>query len=465
MGVHIADVSHYVKPGSALDVDAKNRGNSTYLVGTVIPMLPHPLSSGICSLVEEEDRLVKSVFLTFGNGKLVKTEFENSVIRSRKRLTYRQAIALLKEDNIKTIRKIPVPPSHQTGFPGKDLSKLPDREIRSLQKALRQFWKIASHLRRQRMDNGSLDLDMPETKIFVDKNGWADRIEKIENDESHQLIEEFMLLANEEVAKLLRTKNIPGIFRVHDDPEEEKLNEFRESLKQWDIHVGDLTQRKEVTKALAEIKRHPQRHLLHVEFLRSLQKACYRAAPDGHYGLNKGDYTHFTSPIRRYSDLVVHRIIDNYISRKKGKSEVAETKALRKGRLEDLGQHLSLTERNSITAERESVKIKLMEFFERELKKNPKTRFSAVIMEIGRRGVFVELKDSGAYGMISVGNSGRGRSWSSEDPGASITFKGRTLRSGEEIDVVVESVDRFQKQMNFAIPMDAGKRKTRRKKG
>ena len=463
IGVHIADVSHYVKVGSQLDAEAKSRGNSTYLVGTVIPMLPHPLSSGICSLVEAEDRLVQTAFLTFENGKLVKTKFENSVISSRKRLTYRQAIALLEMDDIGNIRNIPAPPQHLTGHPGKDLSKLPEKEIQKLQKTLRQFWDIASGLRRKRMSGGSLDLDMPETKIFVDKDGWADRIEKIENDESHQLIEEYMLLANEELAKLLRTKNIPGIFRVHDNPDEEKLNDLRKTLDQWGIKVGDLTKRTEVTKALTAIKKHPQSHMLSIE--RSLAKACYRASPDGHYGLNKGDYTHFTSPIRRYSDLVVHRILHNHIARQKDRGQKAEPQHLRKGRLEDIAQHLSLTERNSINAERESVRVKLLEFFERELKKKQKTPFTAVILDIARGGVFVELKDSGAYGMLAGTGRGQGRSWSSDGPGTSITLGSKTLGAGEEIKVVVDSVDRFQKQINFALVAPENKiRKKRRKK-
>jgi ribonuclease R len=451
IGVHIADVSHYVKPGSQLDTEAKNRGNSTYLVGTVIPMLPHPLSSGICSLVEAKDRLVKTAFLTFDKEKLVKTNFENSIICSRKRLTYKQAITLLEKEDIKAIRNIPAPEAHQTGHPGKDLGSLPDKEIRELQKVLRTLWRIASSLRKERMTKGSLDLDMPETKILVDKDGWADRIEKIQNDKSHQLIEEFMLLANEEIAKLLRTKSIPGIFRTHDNPDEEKLNDYRKLLGQWGIKVGDLTNRIEVTRALAAVKKHPQSHMLHIEFLRSLPKACYRASPDGHYGLNKGDYTHFTSPIRRYSDLIVHRILGNFIARKKKQSEKAEPQHLRKGRLEEVSQHLSLTERNSINAERESVRIKLLEFFERELKKNPKTVFIAVIMDIGRGGVFVELKDSGAYGMLAGAGRGHGRSWSSENAETSISLGGQTLQSGGEVNVVVESVDRFQKQINFAL--------------
>lgn len=462
IGVHIADVSHYVKPKSQLDKEAKTRGNSTYLVGTVIPMLPHTLSSGICSLVEGEDRLVKSVFLTFSKDKLIKTEFENSVIHSQKRLTYRQAYALLQQINLEEIRRIPAPPSHQTGHPGKDFSKLPDLELLQLQKAVHQLWSIASVLRKKRIKNGSLDLDMPETKIFVDKEGWADRIEKIDNDESHQLVEEFMLLANEEVAKLLRIKNIPCVHRVHDNPEEEKLNELRKILDQFGIVVGDLTKREEVTKALSEIKSHPQSHMLNIEFLRSLPKAVYRATPDGHYGLNKQDYTHFTSPIRRYSDLVVHRILEGHIAYDRDNQKQPQNKTLRKGRLEEISQHISLTERNSIDAERESVKIKLMEFFERELKKKPKSNFRAVVMDIARSGVFVELKDSGAFGMLSGRNHSQKRSWNSDSPGTTVILAGQQIKVGDEVDVVVDAVDRFEKQINFSLaPVVKKKQATR----
>ena len=453
IGVHIADVSHYVKSGTPLDAEARHRGNSTYLVGTVIPMLPHPLSSGICSLVEAEDRLVKTVYLTFEKNKLVKTRIENSVICSNKRLSYPQALALLKISDKNEIRNLPTPPAHQTGFPGKPIANLRDTEIDELQDAVKLLWSIAKTLREKRLKAGSLDLDMPETKIFVDEEGWADRIEKIEHDESHQLIEEFMLLANEEIAKHLRMKNIPGIFRVHDNPDPEKLNELRDKLKEWDIHVGDLTNNSEMAKALVAIHEHPQGHMLRVEFLRSLPKAVYRATPDGHYGLQKNDYLHFTSPIRRYADLVVHRVIDNHIEYREGRTNKAEPENLRKGSLENTAHHLSITERNSMDAERESQQIKLMEYFERELEKSPKTKFKAIIMDIGRFGTFVELTHSGAYGMLLGIRPNRGRQWTNESntTGPTLVHKDQVLHVGLEIEVEIESVDRFLKQLNFTI--------------
>ncbi|MBZ0173337.1 MAG: RNB domain-containing ribonuclease, partial [Phycisphaerales bacterium] len=319
VGVHIADVSAYVKPGTALDREAQRRGNSTYLVGTVIPMLPEKLSNGLCSLVEGENRLTKAVFLTFGkNGRLKDKAYANTVIRSRKRLTYKQAYAFLFENDLDKIRNLPLPPSHQTGSTGRALRELSDAELVDLQSWVRQLWRLASRLRQERMAHGSLDLDMPETKIFVDQEGYADRLERIENDESHQLIEEFMLAANEAVAHLTRVHRLASLYRVHEDPDEEKLGELRQLLGTYEIQTGDLTRRPEVVKLLKTLSDHPQGYTLRTQLLRSLRKACYRASPDGHYGLNKKDYTHFTSPIRRYSDLVVHRVFDHYLIKHDG---------------------------------------------------------------------------------------------------------------------------------------------------
>jgi ribonuclease R len=259
IGVHIADVSHYVKPGTALVREAQLRGNSTYLVGTVVPMLPEKLSNGLCSLVEAQDRLTKAALLTFtAAGKVKHVEFANTVIRSRKRLTYKQAYALMFEDDLAKIRKLPLPAAHQTGSTGRALNELSAPELTELQKWVRQLWTLASKVRKERMAGGSLDLDMPETKIFVDAEGYADRIEKIENDESHQLIEEYMLLANEAVARLTRTHKLPSLYRVHDEPDPEKLDEYRGLLDTFGIRVHDLTRRPELVKLLDTLRDHPQ---------------------------------------------------------------------------------------------------------------------------------------------------------------------------------------------------------------
>ena len=409
VGVHIADVSAYVKVGTALDKEALKRGNSTYLVGTVVPMLPEKLSNGLCSLVEAQDRLCKAVFLDFdAKGRLQEkaTRYANTVIRSRKRLTYKQAYALLFKDSLDEIRALPLPPKHQTGSTGRALSSLSDTELTDLQTWVRKLWELASRLRKDRMFHGSLDLDMPETKIFVDPEGYAERLERIEHDESHQLIEEFMLAANEALARLTKREKLPSIYRVHDDPDGEKLDELRQQLATYNIRVGDLSVREELVRLLQVLATHPQGYTLRTQLLRSLRKAAYRSSPDGHFGLNKKDYTHFTSPIRRYSDLVVHRVLDAYFERAKsgktpspasesasGSKPLAPRSKLKlpysAAKAEEMGEHLSLTEINSAEAERESVKIKLLEYFERELLKKEPTAFDAVITDVRPNGFFI----------------------------------------------------------------------------
>ncbi|MFZ9683559.1 MAG: ribonuclease R family protein, partial [Cephaloticoccus sp.] len=452
VGIHIADVSAYVKPGTALDREARRRGNSTYLVGTVIPMLPEKLSNGLCSLVEGENRLTKAVFLTFGkNGRIREKTYANTVIRSRKRLTYKQAYALLFTDDLDRVRALPLPPKHQTGSTGRALSSLTHRELSDLQGWVRQLWDLASGLRRDRMAHGSLDLDMPETKISVDEKGYADRLERIENDESHQLIEEFMLAANEAVAHLTRVHRLPSLYRVHDDPDEERLEELRGELATHGIKVGNLAVRAEVVKFLAALHDHPQGYLLRTQLLRSLRKACYRASPDGHYGLHKRDYTHFTSPIRRYADLVVHRVFATYLVRHAGyPAKGGKDQGYNAAGVESLGEHLSLTETNSQDAERDSVKVKLLEFFEREVDKKPRTRFAAIITDVRPNGFFVELTESMTFGFVAAARLRGDHYYQSQDGSELVGRKTkRRFALGSRLDVEVEQVDRFKRQIDF----------------
>ncbi len=452
VGVHIADVSTYVKPGSALDREAQRRGNSTYLVGTVVPMLPEKLSNGLCSLVEAQDRLTKAVFLTFDTrGRLKGTTFANTVIRSRKRLTYKQAYALLFENDLENVRRLPLPPKHQTGSTGRALSDLSDLELCDLQGWVRKLWAIARKLRTDRMAHGSLDLDMPETKVFVDEEGYADRLEKIEHDESHQLIEEFMLAANEAVARMTRTQKLPSLYRVHDEPDAEKLAELREYLGTFQIQTGDLAQRPAVVKLLATLRDHPQGHLLRTSLLRSLKKAAYRGSADGHYGLHKKDYTHFTSPIRRYADLVVHRVFDYHLIKHAGwPTPPGYRFPYSAGHMDNLGEHLSTTETNSQEAERESVKIKMLEFFERELAKKKRTRFAAVITDVRGHGLFIELVESMAFGFVPANTLGDDPFFQSPDGAALVGRRSKARYAlGAKLDVEVHKVDREKRLLDF----------------
>jgi len=454
IGIHIADVSAYVKRDTSLDKEAKKRGNSTYLVGMVIPMLPKELSNGICSLVEDEDRLTKSVFITFDrNGNVQDTEFSNTVIRSNKRLTYHQAYSLLKEGDLNKIRDIPLPKAHETGFTGRPLKDLSDNELLKIQETIKALWKFASKVRKERMQAGSLDFDMPECKIHVDEQGYPERIEHVEYDESHQLIEEYMLLANEFVAKSLFDNNVALISRVHDKPDTDKLNELRDTLETFGIKTGDLTNRKSVIKLLKTIKDHPQGYTLKIQFLRSLKQACYRAQADGHYGLNKNHYAHFTSPIRRYTDLILHRIFDNYLIKKGNETAPKEMhKGYKQNDLEGLAQHLSITEQNSTEAERESNKIKLLEYFELELKKPQKTRFKAIVTEVRNYGLFIELTESMAFGLIPLSTI-EDDIYKLNADGTALIGK-RTKRKfypGGEVEVYVKRVDRFKREIDFVL--------------
>jgi len=465
VGVHIADVSAYVKPGSPLDREAQERGNSTYLVGTVIPMLPHALSNGLCSLVEAEDRLTKTCFITFNDSAdITDVKFANTVINSNKRLTYKQAYAFMQQDDLAEIRKTPLPPKHQTGSTGRSLDDVTDEEMSTLKKYIGKLWHIAKQLRNRRFGKGSLDLDMTSVKIYVDEEGYADRIEKEFNDESHQLIEEFMLSANEQVARTMKKQNFPCIYRVHDEPEEEKLKELRETMQSFGVQCGNLQKPREMTSLLKKLKEHPQGYTLKIHVLRSLKQAQYRASADGHYGLSKPDYTHFTSPIRRYSDLIVHRILDGYLCKTRADSALeAPDIRYKQGKLESLGDHISVSERNSVDAERESVKTKLLEFYDRELQKEQKQHFKAIITDVKNHGLFVELADTLAFGMVHISTLDDDFYHPNSEGTALIgRRKKRTYALGQYIMVQVERVDRFKRQIDFRVVLtddrDKGKK-------
>ena len=471
VGIHIADVSSYVKSGSPLDVEARERGNSTYLVGTVIPMLPHALSSGLCSLVEAEDRLVKTVICEFTpDARLVKTEFANSVIRSVKRLTYKQAYGFLQHLTKDEIRALPAPPPHQTGSPGRPLAELTDAELDLIQGMIDDLWSIGKVLRAERFRAGSLDLEMKEIKIYCDKDGWADRTEVVQHDSSHQLIEEFMLLANESVATALDKASIPHVNRVHDDPDPEKLAALREELAGNGFQVGDLTHRSEMVKLLASLKDREDGYTIRIQLLRSLKQACYRPSPDGHFGLAKLHYSHFTSPIRRYSDLLEHRIFDAYIQKNGVRS--APKEPLRSpgiGELTRSCEHISITERNSSEAERDSVKIKLLELFEREAARPDKRPFEATITDVKPHGLMVELNASQAYGLVHMSTL-TDDYYRLNDRGNMLVGSrtGRKFMPGGVIQVTVDRVDRFKRQVDFRLYDDRQVQKPRgpeRRKG
>jgi len=428
LGVHIADVSAYVTPDSALDREARRRGNSVYLPDRVIPMLPERLSNGVCSLNPDVDRLTHSVFIEFDkNGRAKNAGFARSVIRSAKRLTYKDAYAILQ--------------AKRNG---------------ELSRRLHTAWELASLLRRKRFEQGSLDLDFPEVKVHVDADGKPTRLERVENDQSHQLIEEFMLAANEAVACELRHRSIATIYRVHEDPDPEKLGEYREFILSFGYKVGDLSHRKEVQRFLASISGKPEEQALKIGLLKSLKRARYAAQPLGHYGLAKANYLHFTSPIRRYADLVVHRTLAERNLLRRSKIDI--------GQIESLADHISDTERNAAEAEIESVRLKKLQFFEQQLKERDPQVFRAAIMDVRNYGLVVELPDALVTGVVHV--STLSDDFYRFDAAQRRLLGRRTNRRfsvGDEIRVFVARVDTFKRQIDFAIADQGAKKRPRQR--
>ena len=428
LGVHIADVSAYVTPDSALDREARRRGNSVYLPDRVIPMLPERLSNGVCSLNPDVDRLTHSVLIEFDkNGRAKNAGFARSVIRSAKRLTYKEAYAILQ--------------AKRNG---------------ELSRRLHTAWELASLLRRKRFEQGSLDLDFPEVKVHVDADGKPTRLERVENDQSHQLIEEFMLAANEAVARELRHRSIATIYRVHEDPDPEKLGEYREFILSFGYKVGDLSHRKEVQRFLASISSKPEEQALKIGLLKSLKRARYAAQPLGHYGLAKANYLHFTSPIRRYADLVVHRTLAEHNLLRRSKIDI--------GQIESLADHISDTERNAAEAEIESVRLKKLQFFEQQLKERDPQVFRAAIMDVRNYGLVVELPDALVTGVVHV--STLSDDFYRFDAAQRRLLGRRTNRRfsvGDEIRVFVARVDTFKRQIDFAIADQGTKKRPRQR--
>ncbi len=418
--VHIADVSHYVQTGSALDEEARKRGNSTYLVDRVIPMLPEALSNELCSLKPGVDRLTKCVeFLLSNSGAVLEAKFYAAVIRSKRRFTYKEAFAILQQ-----------PPSN------------------SVEKMLHDANELAQSIRRARFKAGSLDLDFPETKIRLDAHGKVLLIEKVENDISHQLIEEYMLLANEAVATQLIKLRRAAVHRIHESPKERRLQEYREDVLSHNIPCGNLGHRSEIQKLFHRLKTLPIGQALKIGFLKSLMRARYAVEPLGHYGLSKAKYTHFTSPIRRYADLIVHRVLF-------GASLGA------KHSLKQTADHISETERNSADAERDSKEVKLYAFLKSQLTTGQLQTYPGLVTDVRNFGFFVDVPTLGMSGLVHL--SSLQDDFFVLEPTRNHLIGRRTrrvIKLGDQIDVQVYKVDTFKKQVDFQLLKTSGPKTT-----
>ena len=383
LAVHIADVAHYVKAGSALDEEARKRGNSVYLADRVIPMLPEQLSNGICSLKPGVERLTHAAILEFdASGEQKGARFVSAVIRSQHRFSYEEAFALMQlEDS--------------------EIERLPDEKERALARHLARAWDLGSRLRKKRFEQGALDLDFPEVRVVLDGKGRAVDLKKSVYDESHQLIEEFMLAANEAVALTTKNAQASSLYRIHEDPDYGKLEEFADLARMFGHRVGDVTHRPELQKLLSAIRGKLEEHSVKLALLKSLKRAAYSKDPLGHYGLAKNNYTHFTSPIRRYADLIVHRVLRRILSSRN--EETAPEDPDRVPSLQELSEiahHISKTERVAAEAEMETRRLKMIEYLERVCREDPDAQFDATVYEVRPIGAFVELNDLLLKGLI-----------------------------------------------------------------
>ena len=428
VAVHIADVSHYVKPRTSLDKEASERGNSTYLVDRVLPMLPPELSNGICSLKPHVNRLTKCAVIEVStHGKVLKKHFCDAVINSQSKLSYEQAQEIL------------------------DGKPAPEGSPDGLEDMVREAWKMASVLRKKRFADGALDLEMPEIRVKLDDKGRAVEVHQVEHTSSHQLIEECMLLANETVAHQLKIRNKPTIYRIHEDPDFGRLADYTETAKSHGYNPGDLSNRAHIQKLLDSAKGRPDEHLIKLGLLKSLKRAAYSADPLGHYGLAKGDYCHFTSPIRRYADLIVHRSLQAFLTNPPKQLDKVPGQV----ELAEFARHISDTERTSAEAESETKQIKMLEYLDFCTKQDPQPVFEGVITDVRMMGLMVEATDLGARGVIKREDLPRG-DWRFEQSQMRwVSRAGLQFQLGQKIQMQVARIDFLAKFVDFRIAGDA----------
>ncbi|MEO1855906.1 MAG: ribonuclease R [Rubritalea sp.] len=424
LAVHIADVSHYVTPHSALDKEAELRGNSTYLVDRVLPMLPEKLSNSICSLRPHVDRLTKCAVIEFDlKGTRKHAYFCDAVINSKAKLAYEEAQVFIK---------------------GKGGGEIGD--------AIRTAWSLADVLRKRRFKNGALDLDFPEVKVVLDeKTKKPIEVKNLVYDESHQMIEEFMLSANEAVAVELKMKRRNALHRIHEEPDADRLNEYAEIARIHGFRVGDLTNKKHVQDLLKAAKGSTVEQSIKLGLLKSLKRAAYSIEGLGHYGLAKMDYCHFTSPIRRYADLVVHRALQSVLKN----PPTHPVKLPKAKKLEEVAQHISDTERNSGEAESATKRMKMMEFLFDIAQQESKQTFNTLITDVRRMGLFVEITDMQVKGVVKKEALPKGK-WVFEQ--SVMAFRNynekKDYKLGQRVNVQIARVDMERQLVDFVLIED-----------
>ena len=429
LGVHIADVTNYVQENSALDWEARERGTSVYLVDRVIPMLPHKLSNGICSLNAGENRLALSCLMTIDQkGEVVSHEIVESVIRVDRRMSYTSVKKILDDKDEETCR-----------------------EYEELVPMFELMRELAGILREKRKKRGSIDFDFPESKIILDGQGHPVEIKPYERNVATKIIEDFMLIANETVAEHFHWMELPFVYRTHDNPDPEKISKLGTFIRNFGYSIKSRQEEihpKELQKLLAKIEDTPEEALISRLTLRSMKQAKYTIDCTGHFGLACQYYCHFTSPIRRYPDLQIHRIIKEQIRGRLNEKRIEHYSEI----LPEVAKHSSEMERRADEAERETDKLKKVEFMEQHIGEI----YEGVISSITTWGVYVELPNT-IEGMIHV----------SMLPGDYFYYDNETYemvgqatdiryKLGQKILVRVNATDRILRTIDFDIPLENG---------
>lgn len=427
LGVHIADVTNYVQENSALDWEAKKRGTSVYLVDRVIPMLPHTLSNGICSLNAGLDRLALSCLMTINpEGEVISHDIVESVIRVDRRMSYTSVKKILED---------------------KDETEI--REYEELVPMFKLMQELASILREKRRKRGSIDFDFPETKIILDKKGHPVDIKPYDRNVATKIIEDFMLIANETVAQHFYWMELPFVYRTHDNPDPEKIAKLSTFIRNFGYTIKSKQEEihpKELQKLLAKIEDTPEEALISRLTLRSMKQAKYTIDCTGHFGLACQFYCHFTSPIRRYPDLQIHRIIKEQIRGRMNENRIAHYNDI----LPEVAQHSSEMERRADEAERETNKLKKVEYMEEHLGEI----YEGVISSITSWGVYVELPNT-IEGMIHVSMLPGDYFYYDEETyemvGQSTNLR---YKLGEKLKVRVNATDKISRTIDFVIPQE-----------
>lgn len=436
LGVHIADVSHFVPQGGPLDREARHRGNSVYLPTRVVPMLPELISNGLASLQKGKVRYARSIFLEFtADGTFVSSDFANSAIKVTRRFAYEEVLPILRD-------------------PGRFKTRV-SAKVRAL---LAKMHELAMILRTRRLQAGMLELSLPEVKLVFDRQGRVTGAQKVEHDESHQIIEEFMIAANQAVAVALAERDVGFLRRTHKSPDVAKLRAFSDFAGELGFPLKSAQSRQELQAVLERVRGQPLEYAIHYALLRSLKQAEYSELEGGHYALAIDDYCHFTSPIRRYPDLVVHRILDAVFS---GKRRSREMHSLE---LKKLAKHCSATERRAEKAERELTKVKLLDYMSERIGEE----LDAIITGVERFGLFCQGIEIPVEGLVHV---------SALDPDDDFYYdaktysligrrSGREYRLGDQVRVHVAHVDVDARVLDFRmVPAKKGRRGTKSARG